>query len=415
MPAPTVRQRRILRMIREGATSTATAAGPREVTGSGAIVAPAPAVVGIPPVFGSGAISAPAARVDGIDVMEAIRQDMATRIDAIVGTTTNLAPGVAYGLYTPDHGQFSAGSGVKEIGGAAVDGDTLFCLGSVTKTLTAYAFAKAKVDGDLGWNTLANTWLDSSPDDIRNHASINLRMLAAHQSGLPAYPDNMGDDLDAEVFEYSPGTNYTKAKLATDIAAGNSDPVFVPGSNSLYSNFGYGMLSICLQNRFSYADDDELLDAKVFTPLGMTKTSTNAEPFMTDNASDLAQGYMSDGDAVPYPDMGILAGAGEFISSVNDMLIFIKELADRSSSYSVEMAVDISGPHAAIGYGHAIGTTGDGEDLRTKGGNTASFSSAIAWRENPNIGVVVLTNKGDMPGLVQLAEDMLDDAVARLP
>lgn len=349
-----------------------------------------------------------------LDTMGLIRQDMESRVDPFIGTGTGEAPGIAVGFVGEGSDEFSFGRGLKSIGGPVVDGDTLFCLGSVTKTLTGYAFAKAKVDGDLGWATLANTWLDSTPDDIRIHSSIDLRMLASHTSGLPTFPDNMGDDLTEPDLTQQPGKNYTKAKWAADIAAGGSDPLYVPGSNQSYSNLGFAALSIVMQNKFSYADDDELLDTKVFTPLGMTKTSSKTTTFLTTNADDLAQGYESDLTEAPFPDMGILAGAGEFISSANDMMIFVRELAERSSSYSQEMEVDISGPQAAIGYGHGISTTTDGEDLRTKGGSTAAYTCAIAWRENPNLGVVVLTNRGGLTTIVQLAEDLLDDAVARL-
>tara|TARA_Y100000310_G_scaffold324866_2_gene387334 strand:- start:2368 stop:3636 length:1269 start_codon:yes stop_codon:yes gene_type:complete len=422
MPAPRANQRRILRLIREGASSIATASGPREISGTSEMTASLPDLGAtgnrITIVTGTSALSSAAPTMESMDLMEEIRQDMVATATPFIGTGTGAAPGMVIGFVTPDHGEFSFGLGEKSIGGAAPDGDTLFCLGSVTKTMTAYVLAKAKVDGDVTLATSANSLLDSSPDDIRipGHNDITLQYLAAHTSGLLSYPDN----LDPANFQSLPGgVEYTKSDLATSLAAGDSNvtpPAATPGNVQRYSNYGYGLLSICLQNEFGYSNDFDLLDAKVFTPLGMTKTSTNDEPFMTNNAADLAQGYKSDLTAFPFPYMGIMAGAGEFISSANDMMKFVRELAEQASSYSTEMQADISGVSSpAIGYGHTIGTAGDGEELRSKGGNTAAFSSAIAWRENPNIGVVVLTNRGSVPNLVQLAEDLLDDAAALLP
>lgn len=395
----------------------------QQITGTGAISAAPATMAGAAittpkvTVTGTGAITTPAVQVDGIDLMEEIRQDMEARITPYIGvaTDTDKAVGISYGLYTPDHGQFARGLGLKETGGAAVDGDTLFCLGSVTKVFTAYAFAKAKVDGDMGWATKLNTLLDDTPDDIDNDSRITMRMLVAHRSGLLSFPDNMGDDLSATDFEQQPGKGYTRAKLATDIAAGNSGvDGRTPGAAFLYSNYGYGYIGMALQDYYGYSNDMALLDAKVFTPLSMSNTSDKSEPFMTNTASDQAQGYMNDGTAAPFPDMGIMAAAGEFISSANDMLLFLKELADQSSSTSTEMQVEVF--TGGYGYGHAITTATDGEELRYKGGGTAAYSSAIAWRENPNIGVVVLSNKGGINGdLVTLAQELLDDAVALLP
>lgn len=148
----------------------------------------------------------------------------------------------------------------KLANGKAPDADTLFQIGSVTKTFTATLLAEAVERGEVKLDTPVAKLLPGFTFPSRNGKAITLGELAMQDSGLPRLPSNM---LHANSSD--PYAEYDAAKLKAFLA-GYKLPRD-PGAKYEYSNLGLGLLGHALARHAgtSYA---KLLQLRIFGPLG---------------------------------------------------------------------------------------------------------------------------------------------------
>src|SRR4051794_41020187 len=130
----------------------------------------------------SPALQGPAAAEDFADALHAHLRHVVEAgripVGVVVGLVDERGPTVV------GHGRLDNGTDL------AVDGDTLFEIGSVTKTFTAVLLQDMVERGELGLDDPAATHL---PRSVRmpGRGGITLRQLATHTSGLPYMPDNL--------------------------------------------------------------------------------------------------------------------------------------------------------------------------------------------------------------------------------
>ena len=161
---------------------------------------------------------------------------------------------------------------------AAIDGDTvtkhfagtcnaesLFQIGSITKTFTATVFADAVISDRVSLDTPLAELLDQAVPSY-DGKGITLVDIATHTSGLPRLPDNI--DLDAE-HKNDPYLHYGEDELLAFLA--DHRLVRSPGEQAEYSNLGMGLLGYLLSELYErpYA---ELVEGLVAEPLGMFDT-----------------------------------------------------------------------------------------------------------------------------------------------
>lgn len=130
---------------------------------------------------------------------------------------------------------------------------TLYTIGSFTKTFTATLAARAMIEKRLNLKTSINHYF---PELTQNPylKSITLYELLTRTSGLP--------------FDFKPGpNNYTE--LIPDLQ--HYQPSRTPGSEYSYSNAGIGLVGYVLQNLY-HQDYPILLSTKILAPLHMHAT-----------------------------------------------------------------------------------------------------------------------------------------------
>jgi D-alanyl-D-alanine-carboxypeptidase/D-alanyl-D-alanine-endopeptidase len=128
-------------------------------------------------------------------------------------------------------------------GNKLADEDTVFEIGSVTKTFTATILASMVLDGSVRLDDPVQKYL---PADVHvptcNGKVITPLDLADHHSVLPYMPNNMHPaDPDDPFADYSKAQMYdflNKLSLTYD-----------PGVHFAYSNFGASVLGVALANR----------------------------------------------------------------------------------------------------------------------------------------------------------------------
>lgn len=275
--------------------------------------------------------------------------------------------------------------------GRAPDGDTVFEIGSVTKTFTALLLAQSVLAGELTLDTPVATLLPGFKIPSRNGKPITLGLLAEQYSGLPRLPGNLRPaDLGDPYADY--GRDRLKAFLS-----GYALPRD-PGAAYEYSNLGFGLLGDALAQH-AHLGYGELLRRKVLAPLGMHSSGVELTPALRER---LAPGHDERGQPAKHWRLGALEGAGALLSSGADMLPYLQaSMGQRKTPLNAAMALthtprrDI-GDSDRIGLAWMIHHTPQG-DVVWHNGETGGYSSFMGFTSDGRRGVVILANATGAP------------------
>lgn len=164
-----------------------------------------------------------------------------------------------------------AGLGVLGDDDSAADSpgpDTVYELGSITKTFTGMLLADAVERGEMNLDAPLSTYL---PELAGTPAgTVTPRHLATHTSGLPRLPSTMG--LGGALTAVRGGDPYRAQTPEDVIAAAREETLESPGTFA-YSNLGMALLGHAEARAAGQATWAELARARLFTPLRMTSTS----------------------------------------------------------------------------------------------------------------------------------------------
>ena len=250
---------------------------------------------------------------------------------------THDLPGLSVAVVTPP----SAGSdpvittfvaGTPTLGSSElVDDTTQFELGSETKVFTADLLAYLVATGRVSLDDPVQRYAPAgvtvpewSDPQTGATTAITLGDLATHQAGLLDAPPNLGAGC-ADAGCVNPRPGYTQVMLwdafTQPCLNGQSCPMYQPGTDWLYSDWGFGLLGTILANVLDPVVETEppayqsALDQVFLDALGMS--STVLEP-----AGDgrLATPYKADGTkAFHWKNTNAISGAGGLISDATDM------------------------------------------------------------------------------------------------
>ena len=193
---------------------------------------------------------------------------------------------------------------------APVNADTIYRIGSVTKTFTGLAIETLRDQGKLSLDDPAVRYLPELAAvkyPTADRPAITLRHLLTHSSGLPRLGAFNYAQADHDVTEVELLGALTGTAL-----------LFPPGTQTLYSNFGFGLLGVVVK-RVAGVPYRDYISRVVFTPLGMTQSRWTQNDVPADR---LATAYES-GPHGPRPvahwRMGASEAAGGAYSSVRDL------------------------------------------------------------------------------------------------
>jgi CubicO group peptidase (beta-lactamase class C family) len=309
--------------------------------------------------------------------------------------------GIVIGVLSPEGRRFVAGGTGA---GAAVNRDTLYEIGSITKVFTALILADMVNKGEVSLDDPAAKFLPPGhrmPE--RNGRQITLRDLATHRSGLPRMPDNIGEMTDPD----GPFARYDEAKLLAFL-----DRYQLPrdiGSEFEYSNLAVGLLGYLL-GRAAHSDYPTLLRQRVTGPLGMKDTMIALPPSHAGRLVPAFDTYMR--PAKPW-DIGVLTAAGGIRSSAADMLTFANAVMDPKSPIAAAMKTALSvrapgpSPRAEQALGWVILHPSPGRELQLHDGGTGGFRTLIALEPAKSRAVVVLVNSAGEPSATDLGLHVL--------
>jgi CubicO group peptidase (beta-lactamase class C family) len=307
-------------------------------------------------------------------------------IQKTLDTFVQEVPGVVTVVGTIDRGQTHIYTAGKPPAGApALNGQTEFQIGSITKTFTATMLAEMTIDKRVQLSSPISRFLPKSVHaPAYQSKQITLLNLAEQNSGLPRLAGNMDDANDAD-----PYASYSTQQLY-DFISGYT-LTRAPGAQYEYSNLGVGLLGQLLSNRAN-TSYDQLVQALVFKPLGMTRTSATLTPAMRAN---MMPGFAEDlTPAQPWTFGTATAGAGAINSTVDDMMLYLRANMEAPQGKMGDAMAMAHKPRASLApnvptrIGLVWMTTKSG--VTWHNGETGGYASFLGF--NHEIGIVILTN-----------------------
>lgn len=289
----------------------------------------------------------------------------------------------------------------------ALNGDTVFEIGSATKVFTSLLLAEMVERGEIALDDPVAKYLPPGvkmPE--RNGRVITLVDLATHTSGLPRLPTNLKPKDPANPYaDYSAEQLYeflTGYQLTRDI-----------GSQYEYSNLGGGLLGHVLARRAG-TGYETLVRSRICVPLGMNNTGITLTPEMK---ARLAVGHNQGLESVENWDLPTLAGAGALRSTANDMLTFLAaNLGYIKSPLAPAMAAMLKvrrptgQPGLEVALGWHIWTT-NGKEIVWHNGGTGGYRAFMGFDPKARIGVAVLSNTFTAVGVDDIGRHLLDASV----
>lgn len=312
----------------------------------------------------------------------------------------------------------------------AIDAQTVFRLGSLSKGFAGVLAGMFVDEGLLKWDSKVKDYIDDFElGSAANTSKITLAKIMSHTSGTP----------------YHSYTNLVEAGLdLKDIATRfkNIKPISKPGEMYSYQNAIFA-LSGTLMEKTSGKSINLSLKERIFQPLGMKNASTDYKTLMVNNNIAYPHRKTSHGwqtrkinqkyyNAVAAG--GINASAGDMAKWMRFLLGHNPEVADNSVLKAVfKPEIEIKGNahyyqhwsgHIFSHYAHGWrlhefkdNKTGEVEIMVHHGGAVSSYRNEIAIYPSKDLGICVLFNSNTalaqtvIPELYQIIQEILDTPV----
>jgi len=257
--------------------------------------------------------------------------------------------------------------------GEAIGPDSVFELGSLTKTYTAELLGILVARGNVRLDDPVAKFLPGGEEAHPGPNPVRLLDLATHHSGEPRLPPNL------PATSLNPYADYTDSDLERYLA---KRPLQRPAEPTfLYSNLGYSILGYALGRAadMSYA---ELLQREILDPLGMRQTALARGQ----EQPNLLRGHMQSGLPTPHWTFGACAPCGALCSTIGDQLRYLAWLLEDPDRLSLRPQAAVPGGHVGLGW-----MLRDGSDICWHNGATFGFSSYLSLDRARRTGVVILS------------------------
>jgi D-alanyl-D-alanine-carboxypeptidase/D-alanyl-D-alanine-endopeptidase len=320
-------------------------------------------------------------------------------IRTLVDNGTNAA--MVIGLVDPNGTQFYGyGKTSNATNATTVNENTLFDIGSITKTFTTTILADMVKNGTVNLDDPIERYL---PPTVRvptyNGYKITLEDLATHTSGLPDYPPKVSNitNIISEIM-------YPNTRQQLYESLSNVTLTYAPGSKYSYSDMGMALLGDILASKAGMPYEQLVID-KILNVLGMNSTRI----LLSDSTllSRLASGHLNGTEIppmLPNPAFPLaLAPAGSLHSTASDLVKYlsantglIKTILDNAmhDSQKIRLYTNQSGVE---GYDVYVGlgwftTTNFGSQIIWHNGEVLGYNAFAGFNPTTQRGVVILAS-----------------------
>jgi CubicO group peptidase (beta-lactamase class C family) len=309
------------------------------------------------------------------------------RVDAVMARWTNTTPGCAVGVSEKETSVLERAYGMADLEHDVPNTPaTIFEAGSVSKQFTAAAVLLLARDGKLSLDDPARKYLPELPD---YGAPLTIRQMLNHTSGLRDWGSVVG------IAGWPRTTRVHTHAHVLDVISRQRSLNFPSGTRWSYSNSGYNLAAIIV-SRVSGRSFAEFTRERIFTPLGMSRTSWRDD--YTRVVKDRAIAYTPAGTGfamnMPFENVhgngGLLTTVGDLLRWVRNFSVptvgdaaFVKEAQEpgrfsdgRQHDYAMGLRI---APHRGVReVGHS--------------GSTAGYTAYLADYPDRQVSVAVLCN-----------------------
>jgi CubicO group peptidase (beta-lactamase class C family) len=326
-------------------------------------------------------------------------------------------PGLAIGIVQNGKVIYAKGYGFRDVEHKLpVNTDTLFPIGSISKSFTSLAFAMLNDEGKVDWDKPVRSYLPEFQmnDPVASEHAVP-RDLFSHRTGLPRH----------DIVWYS--SDFSRADMVSRLR-------YLKPNKEFRSAYHYNNLTIMtmgyLEGKVTSLGWEGTIREKIFSPLGMAHSDLSVEDIeKTDNHAlpyELKKEVVTQ---VPFHNIDAIGPAGSINSSIADMSHYLtfqlgdgkyegKQLVSESNlrlMHSPQTSMPDLPPafsfpelgHFSYGLTWVV-TAYRGHDLVWHNGGIDGFYALLSLLPDDHMGVVVLTNMPGQPAPEILAYNVYD-------
>ncbi|MCV2359923.1 beta-lactamase family protein [Paucibacter sp. TC2R-5] len=281
--------------------------------------------------------------------------------------------------------------------------DSLFEIGSISKTMTAFLVAELIQQGRWSLDDpIAKHLPQGTPMPRQGERQILVRDLLTHRSGLPALPPGF-----APKNPFDPYADLSEAQLLAALGQVRLErPI---GSQFEYSNFAMMLVSAAVARSSSGGDFEQAM-VRLFEPLQMRSAfiATPREP-----KAPLAQGHLPTGQVTPaWTITPNLAGVGMVRASLDDMTRYAQAQLGLLPQLAPELQAALTMTQQALNEHSGMSwmrVSHQGRTLLTHEGGTGGFSSLLMLEPAAGRALVLLADTAltDLGGLGDVGSALL--------
>ena len=338
--------------------------------------------------------------MDGSSLSESKRAEVESFITEWL--SDHRIPGASLAIVDADGIQFASGFGARNLErNVEATEDTLFGIGSSTKSFTAVAIMQLVEDGELSLNDPVDEYIPHLSDVPGE--PITIEELLTHTSGMPS------DGSAGPLITRPLGLGHIEVPLSSKEdfrrhVQGSNDRRVTDRDTFFYYNSGYTMLGEIVE-AISGDSYETYVEQNILAPLGMKRSTFSREEFEDDD--NRMTPYVKQEESSTesdFPFDPLIQAPGGLVSSAAEMATYIRMYmnggsVDGNSVLSDESVSKMATPQATFGtyidgrearYGYALMVEDFLDDrLVGHGGSIAVSNSWFGYLEDAEIGVTV--------------------------
>jgi CubicO group peptidase (beta-lactamase class C family) len=331
-------------------------------------------------------------------------------IDAFIHAAMKdwMMPGAAVAVVQDGKVIHSKGYGFRDVKKQLpVTPETLFAIGSITKSFTVLTLGILADEGKLDWDKPVREYLPGFKlyDPVTTER-LTPRDMVTHRSGLPRH----------DLLWYN--STFTRKEMIERLR-------YLEPTKDLRTTYQYNNLMFMtagyMAGQLSGATWEDLVRRRIFAPLGMKHSNFSVEDSKKDpNAALPYQKVKEELKEIPYRGIDEVGPAGSINSCIDDMSRYLllhlgkgkyagRQIVSESSLLQMHTPQMVTGDsflrwpelgHTAYGMGWMVSTY-RGFKMVQHGGAIDGFNALVAFLPQRNLGAVILVNRGGTP-LIQI-------------
>ncbi|MAL18159.1 MAG: hypothetical protein CL670_01750 [Balneola sp.] len=237
----------------------------------------------------------------------------------------NEIPGMSVTVYRDDEIIWSRGFGFSDLSTRTPvsPDETLFRVGSVSKTYTAAAVGLLVLQGEMELNQSIHTYVPNFPE---KKYDFTVEEVAGHLAGFRHYRDN----------EFMSTVRYNTVTAGLEIFKEDT-LLFEPGTSYSYSSYGWNLVSAAIEGA-SGEEFIPFMETEVFQALEMNNTMPDYAYRDIPSRTKFYTYVDGENEEAPYVDNSYKWAGGGFLSTTEDMIKFGK--AHLSTNFLDQQTLD---------------------------------------------------------------------------